>query len=198
MLIHVYVGNDIIARACDEAWDTLNTYWQKTDEQTAIVISLILDPRCKLEGLANLGWQPSYIKKAKAHFTRVYMLAYRILDNNSIPGEIHDTDGDSDPMATLFGGDSQESNSSDCQVATEPESEIDRWLREPRQSWKMDGATWWKLYGYQYPKGLAIMARNYLGIPASSVPAERLFSKAGKCITVSVIIQIRKLINLYR
>jgi hypothetical protein len=35
---------------CDASWTALNEYWNKTDDQTALVVSMILDPRCKVQG----------------------------------------------------------------------------------------------------------------------------------------------------
>jgi hypothetical protein len=42
----------------------------------------------------------------------------------------------------------------------------------------MSGVDWWRLNHSRYPGGRGNMARDYLAIPASSVPAERLFSSA--------------------
>jgi len=46
----------------DEGWAVLNEYWKTTDDQTAIVISMILDPRCRLTGLPELGWTVPQIR----------------------------------------------------------------------------------------------------------------------------------------
>ena len=41
---------------------------------------------------------------------------------------------------------------------------------------------WWKLNGGRYPR-LTILALKYLGIPATSVSSERVFSKAGEIVS---------------
>jgi hypothetical protein len=82
--------------------------------------------------------------------------------------------GPENPLAMIFG-------SEDERELDETTSEFERYLTEPRVSCKTDATSWWKLNGDRYPS-LACMARDYLVIPAISVPAERLFSCAGMSI----------------
>ena len=46
----------------------------------------------------------------------------------------------------------------------------------------MDPLQWWKKYSSLMPK-LSKVAKKYLIIPATSVPAERVFSKAGELVS---------------
>jgi hypothetical protein len=178
-----------LSRACDDGWEILNEYWKKTDDQTALVLSMILDPRCKLNGLERLGWTPAQVRKAKGIFERIYRHRYE-KESHDVPlaepaaqargrgrGRTQSPalldDVQVDPFQQLFGPEPG---------AREParqRSETAQWLEEPPEPWNVDGIEWWKLYGQRYPRGLADMARDYLSIPASSVPAERLFSRAG-------------------
>jgi hypothetical protein len=163
---------DIVGTACAEAWELLNDYWCKTDQQTALVISLLLDTRFKEEGLRRLGWTQQYVNQAKRHLNRVYSQIYKIeLD----PEEVQACSQDN-PLAELLGlGTDQRGSASTL-------SESDRWLREPREN--ISGVDWWRLNHTRYPGGLGNMPRDYLAIPASSVPAERLFSSAGMYIAI--------------
>ena len=45
-----------------------------------------------------------------------------------------------------------------------------------------DQMSWWKARHLLYPN-LAKLAKKYLAVPASSVPAERIFSLAGNLVT---------------
>ena len=47
-----------------------------TDKETAIVISMIFDPRCRLAGLIKLGWTPALTRKAKLLFGQLYRTKY--------------------------------------------------------------------------------------------------------------------------
>jgi hypothetical protein len=166
----------LLSRAVDDGWEVLNEYWKKTDDQTALVLSMILDPRCKLTGLERLGWTPGQVRKAKTIFERIYRSHYA-KDAQDVPEAAHPRSpapGDYvDPFQQIFGPEPG------AQEPARRRSETAQWLEEPVEPWNVDGIEWWKLYGHRYPRGLADMARNYLAVPASSVPAERLFSRAG-------------------
>lgn len=164
-------GNPILSVACDEAWAILNKYWIETDKDTAVAIAMILDPRCKLDELATLGWKPAYICQAKTHFERIYQNHYAQLDLPP-PTALNKPNN---PLADLFGGGVHD--------IFHDQTETTRWLQESRENWQTDSVIWWHLYGHSFPKGLSKMARDYLSVPASSVAATHLFSRAGDIIT---------------
>jgi hypothetical protein len=35
---------------CDASWTAFNEYWNRAGGQTTLVVSMILDPRCKVQG----------------------------------------------------------------------------------------------------------------------------------------------------
>jgi hypothetical protein len=141
-----------------------------------------------VSGLERLGWTPAQVGKAKGIFERIYRHRYEKDGHDGPLAEPAQARGrgrpggrtqsptpldDVDPFQQLFGPEPG---------AREPvrqRSETAQWLEEPPEPWNVDGIEWWKLYGQRYPRGLADMAWDYLSIPASSVPAERLFSRAG-------------------
>jgi hypothetical protein len=61
-------------------------------------------------------------------------------------------------------------------------SEIDFYLTLQKISLEEDPLVWWNQKKVVLPN-LAVQARIYLAIPASSVPSERLFSSAGNVFT---------------
>lgn len=73
-----------------------------------------------------------------------------------------------------FSGDILESTSP-TKGATK--TEIERYLEHPSEDAKSDPLDWWRVNAVRYPK-LAILARRYLAIPASSASSERLFSRS--------------------
>ena len=64
-----------------------------------------------------------------------------------------------------------------CQV------EVSQYRRkEPCTNATENPLTWWRQNNERYPS-LAILAKKYLCIPATSVPSERVFSTAGDIVT---------------
>lgn len=70
------------------------------------------------------------------------------------------------------------------QSLTGPHSEMKRYFtEESHASREEDPLMWWKEHAAQYPR-IKELAKKYLCSPASSVPSERLFSKAGELISL--------------
>ena len=68
-----------------------------------------------------------------------------------------------------------------------PESEFDEYLRLGRMPSSKDTTMddvlrWWKTHEAEFPN-VAAMARDYLAIPATSAPSERLFSSGRQLVT---------------
>lgn len=86
-----------------------------------------------------------------------------------------------DGMAHLEGAAGEQHSSSDEETALEQysKSEAERYLEEPQASKTTDLLKWWASRERDYPQ-LAKMAQQYLGCPACSASAERLFSLAGR------------------
>ncbi|KAK3086390.1 hypothetical protein FSP39_017761 [Pinctada imbricata] len=60
--------------------------------------------------------------------------------------------------------------------------EMESYRSENAINLQSDPLKWWKEHNFQYPL-LAKMAKYYLGIPATSVPSERVFSAAGEIVS---------------
>lgn len=56
-------------------------------------------------------------------------------------------------------------------------SELDKYLSQPRAAYNEDILRWWKERRFEFPI-LAQMARDLFSVAATSVPSERLFSRA--------------------
>ncbi|XP_063234924.1 E3 SUMO-protein ligase ZBED1-like [Bacillus rossius redtenbacheri] len=63
------------------------------------------------------------------------------------------------------------------------ENEVETFLQESVINRTDDALAWWKNNKTRFPR-VAPVAQHYLGIPATSVASERLFSKAGQVVTV--------------
>ena len=62
------------------------------------------------------------------------------------------------------------------------EKEIALYFGEERLCLDDEPLTWWKDNARRFPT-MAVLARRYLAVPATSVPSERVFSAAGLLVT---------------
>ena len=80
--------------------------------------------------------------------------------------------------AAAFFDDSDDSNDSDGDE--EPKDELEAYLALPQVkcATEKEALDWWREHADEFPN-LSVMARQYLGCPASSAAVERLFSQVG-------------------
>lgn len=69
------------------------------------------------------------------------------------------------------------------QKHSQPQAEVERYLRDVTLNRKEDPCRWWQEQGARAYPLLAHLARQYLAIPATSVSSERLFSVSGAIVT---------------
>ena len=167
-----------ICAAADDAYQKLNQYWIKTDSNTGQVIATILDPRMKLQLFRNLEWEATWIDNARDKFIRIFNKRYArvpIATLSSGAGEqsirpasqrirsiaTHETPANRRRYEDLVFGVSTEEPDDDLL-----ESQVNIYLREARVDRNMDIIQWWKLHEHRLPN-LALMARDYLSVPAT-------------------------------
>lgn len=136
----------------------------------------ILDPRFKCYGFLH---QHAYNKGKKSLIskaTTVRIIANSTNKTNTLPNEnCSDSiwnDFDSE-VNTLV----QSSNPTSAFIV-----ELDKYLQEPLLPRNEDVLAWWKQNQYVYPRLFQIVKKRFC-IMGTSVPCERIFSKAGQTIT---------------
>ena len=67
-------------------------------------------------------------------------------------------------------------------VNSQPFNEFDNYIQLPRIERKIRTLDWWRQAAQQYPK-LALIARDYFGVPATEVGVEREFNKSERVAT---------------
>jgi len=144
---------------------------------------MILDPCYKIHGFTQMQWEPHWITTAKRQFEAVFKAQYAIsvdstLENTgtnllALPTPPVSFDEDDD-IAFTFG----------VPVARVAEivRETKEYLCEATEPHDVNVLHWWTLHAHRYPQ-LGKMAKDYLSIPATSVPSDQVFSQAGDIIT---------------
>ena len=88
----------------------------------------------------------------------------------------YDEDEDVVDFEKLYACPSMSSGSGSCLQGLVID-ELREYLSKPRAPSSEDILKWWRAHETEYPT-LSKMARDFLSIPATAVPAERLFSTA--------------------
>ena len=165
-------NGNVLRCALMAAHDKLRAYYSET-WAAMYEIALVLDPRLRTAYFKANGWEESLVTRARNAVLRA-MQAYAAT-------EVPPSDSPSDIEARLgrirghiFGG---------VREAQPREvTELDHYLAGSVADANTDILKWWSQHASTYPR-LARVARDYLAIPASSVPAERVFSGGSDMIT---------------
>jgi hypothetical protein len=115
-----------------------------------------------------------------AHFNKVYEEQYKApIDREAEQRTAAPSSNTKshDDLAKVFGSRTKRAPNSGMDSP-----ETTRYLCEPCIDLDENPLDWWKANEHRYPI-IAKMARDFLAIPASSVPSEQLFSQAGDVIT---------------
>ena len=181
-------ASTLLWAAADEAYKKLNLYWQKTDDHSGQAVATMLDPRMRLKVFENLQWEPERVSDVKEKFNRVYNEYYASKEQDSDTGGVVEI-SESHSALTASGVRLQvgaqrpgtSSSSSAHEVGFDdlvfglpdtPSQEsqqgslVDFYLAEECADCRADPVQWWKLHAHRFPS-LALMARDYLSVPAT-------------------------------
>lgn len=158
------------------SYEKLMKHYEKTNWIYCAI--LILDPRHKMKSFKKTEWGKEMEVGSFAKFEKIYKEFYgkqelEIVDNQQHLMDLDD-DGDNSDAESII----DISSYYDSKKSSSWREEICRYLEAPCANAETDIAQWWRQHCEIYPK-LSKMARDYLSIQATSVPSERLFSKAG-------------------
>lgn len=164
--------------AYQSARDKILKHYKKTNWVYCVV--LILDPRHKVETFHMSNWGKELLEPAVEKFEKIYKVSYfaNERDGQTVSAESgktgnlsHVTEDDDDLLdfGSLYESRKEAEN-------LHWKEEIDRYLSIDREHKDTDILIWWQQNENKYPI-LARMAKDFLGTPATSVPAERLFTR---------------------
>lgn len=144
-------------------------------------ISLILDPRHRVETFSLSSWGQELKEESIRKFETILQEQY--CGNCTAVSPVSQTrlqsqQEDSDNSFNLFALYESTSEISETMHSNEWKIEFTKYCKEKRADKNVDILQWWRQNSVTFPK-TAKMAQDLLSIPATSVPAERLFSKAG-------------------
>jgi hypothetical protein len=154
---------DSLHNACVAAYAKITKYYMSTSD--CYTIATVLDPRLKLD-----FYDP---EERQSIFDAVQSVFDRDYNNHEIP--ISEDEDDEDIFI-------KRNPTKPMELRTYCDSSIHSMPGKFSNYTANDVLHWWKTHQGIYPK-LALMARDYLAIPATSASSERLFSSSKNLIT---------------
>ncbi|KAL0217255.1 hypothetical protein RCL1_007738 [Eukaryota sp. TZLM3-RCL] len=152
-------------------------------ESTGSYISAVLHPRCKNQMIPEIMATESNFEQLKSIW-KLYCQEESdrqrktVELNSTVVGSLQKTVVASRKSRLLCTIEAKRRALDDSDI-----TELDSYLVERLKPVDMDPLLYWKLYNQEHPdSGLAMMARSFLSIQATSVAVEQLFSSAGRTV----------------
>ncbi|XP_068179073.1 E3 SUMO-protein ligase ZBED1-like [Antennarius striatus] len=146
----------------------------------ALTMPTLLDPRFKKLGFQSAAKTQEAVNRLKDEC----VMLVRNEDSSATPDQLRDTpmdqSADNNELWQLLDESINSSRSSSSVV--DATVEVDRYLAEVNIARAEDPLMYWKGHKRQYPH-LYTLSRTWLCSPASSVPCEQVFSKAGEILS---------------
>lgn len=149
------------------AYDKLRKYYADTDKSPIYSVATAVHPFMRFQYWTDEKWGPVYERNARELVRNVWTRHYAetaINLEDELTQPLPDSDDDDDVELRLLG-------------MTNQPKEDDLELFVSQRKLRVKVLPWWKKHHEDYPR-LALMAKDYLAIPASSAASERCFSKA--------------------
>ena len=160
------------------------------EENRLLANSTLLDPRLK-----KLAFADDSAAGRAARFISSEAAAHQSRDNDDTSPESSNSDRHTEQEDTTQVGNSGANETlwqlldrrvADNETLRNPginaTTEMQQYMKNQNLKRKEDPIAWWKEHSSSYPL-LQNIAKKYLSIPGTSVPAERLFSTAGKVVS---------------
>jgi hAT family C-terminal dimerisation region len=162
----------LLRRAIGKAHAKLEAFYGRT-WAGMYAIAVILDPSLKLDYYAVSGWEPAHVAHARNALQRA-------VEEYELAGER--AAASPQPRVTWRARGNGRVGCSLKRQRTQKGTETEQYLAAPTIEYGEDVLDWWRTNAKTYPC-LARIARDYLAIPATSVPSERVFSSGTDLIT---------------
>jgi hypothetical protein len=157
--------------ALEKGFEKFKEYYQKSEECYMYSVATILDPRLKLEYYKKHKWDKRWIAESKKILSDLYERHYAPSTTETEEHIDNEDDDNDDVFLHLYSHDQ-----------VEKPDELEAHLTSPVVHRETDVLQWWKLHEAEFPH-LSRMARDYMAIPATSVPVERAFSMGASLIS---------------
>lgn len=158
-----------IFTAAEKARSVLLQHYNKTDLTHIYTVATAMVPRLKYEYWEVDGWGETYLEPAKNMVKKVWEQHYKLVEN-----VIQPVDSSDDPVKSVFR----------CKRNRHMD-ELEKYISEPTVDDEDDSElSYWAKHSKTYPQ-LEVMAREYLAIPTTSTPSERVFSRCKHFIPAS-------------